>query len=209
MTILPSGRSVGLVAALAALLIGAGWQVATRWGVTTTLHPVDLVLLRYGVPGLILLPVAWRLGFWPVNVAPLKTAAIIIGGGLPFGLLGIGGSAFAPVAHMGVLVPGGIALAIALLSILVLKQPMSRLRQVGLAALSAGLVILVATTFQGVELGTLRGHAMFIGAAALWVTYTMAFRSSGLAPLHAAALIGSGHLRPQLRSGSFHLGPSC
>jgi drug/metabolite transporter (DMT)-like permease len=185
-----SGRWVGLAAALTALLIGAGWQIATRWGVTTSLQPVDLALLRYGVPGLVLLPVALRFGLIPAGVKPILLATILIGGGLPFGLLCIGGSAFAPVAHMGVLVPGGIALMVAVLSWAVMKQSLSPLRMVGLAALTAGLLLLAASTVRSLDTGMLRGHAMFLAAACLWVAYTLAFRRSGLQPLHATALIG-------------------
>ena len=46
----------GTVAAIAAALLGVGWQLLTRHGVTTTLGPLDLAWLRYGVPALVLLP---------------------------------------------------------------------------------------------------------------------------------------------------------
>jgi drug/metabolite transporter (DMT)-like permease len=184
------GYGAGLVAAFATLVIGAGWQIATRWGVTTSLHPVDLALLRYGVPGLVLLPIALKHGLLPANVAFPSLAAIVIGGGLPFGLLGIGGSAFAPVAHMGVFVPGSVALAVAVLTIFVLKQPMSVFRRTGLGLLVGGLGLLAVSTFRTLELNMLTGHVMFLSAAALWVAYTLAFKRSGLTPLHGAALIG-------------------
>lgn len=47
---------VGVLAALAAALIGSGWQIVSRHGVTTSLGPVELAVLRYGVPALVLLP---------------------------------------------------------------------------------------------------------------------------------------------------------
>src|SRR5690606_30597404 len=37
--------AVGIAAAFASVAIGAGWQVATRLGTTTSLQPVDLALL--------------------------------------------------------------------------------------------------------------------------------------------------------------------
>ena len=46
----------GLLAALAPLaaaLIGSSWQVASHHGVTTTLGPPELAVLRYGVPAIV------------------------------------------------------------------------------------------------------------------------------------------------------------
>lgn len=47
---------IGVMAALAAVLIGSSWQLASRHGVTTTLGPLELAVLRYGVPA------AWARG---------------------------------------------------------------------------------------------------------------------------------------------------
>jgi hypothetical protein len=66
----------GVFAALAAVVIGAGWHVATRLGVTTSLHPVDLALLRYGVPALIMLPVLLKTGLLPKG-APRGWLALV------------------------------------------------------------------------------------------------------------------------------------
>ena len=51
-----SNTLLGLLAGLAAALIGAGWQLASRYGVTTTLGPMELAALRYLVPALVLMP---------------------------------------------------------------------------------------------------------------------------------------------------------
>lgn len=47
---------LGLLAALTATLIGSGWQLASRHGVTTSLGPLELAVLRYGIPAIVLLP---------------------------------------------------------------------------------------------------------------------------------------------------------
>ncbi len=60
---------IGVLAALASVGIGVGWQVATRLGATTTLAPIDLALLRYGIPALVLSPLWWRSGLKPVGVS--------------------------------------------------------------------------------------------------------------------------------------------
>ena len=102
----PTGAAAGVAAAFATVLIGAGWQVATRLGTTTSLQPVDLALMRYCVPAILLAPVWWRVRPVPSGIDRRVLIAMLVGGGLPFGLLGMAGSQFAPVAHMGALLPG-------------------------------------------------------------------------------------------------------
>lgn len=60
--------AVGVLAALAAVLIGSGWQIVSRHGVTTSLGPVELAVLRYGIPALLLAPTCCRCGCWPTSV---------------------------------------------------------------------------------------------------------------------------------------------
>src|SRR5436309_751971 len=52
---------VGLFWALVTVAIWGAWPVYTRLSVLTALTPQDLVALRYGIGGLILLPVLVRL----------------------------------------------------------------------------------------------------------------------------------------------------
>ena len=53
-----SSTMIGVLAALAAALIGSVWQLASRHGVTTSLGPLELAVLRYGIPAVVLLHAA-------------------------------------------------------------------------------------------------------------------------------------------------------
>lgn len=181
----------GVLAALAAVVIGAGWHVATRLGVTTTLHPVDLALLRYGVPALIMLPILLKTGLLPAGVPRGWLALTVIGAGLPFGLLAMGGSQFAPVAHMGVIIPGGMALAVAFLAWRLMGERFSTTRLTGFALLTAAILLLGFGSFANITGRTLIGDVMFLAAAALWAGYTIAFRKCGLNPIQGTALISA------------------
>jgi drug/metabolite transporter (DMT)-like permease len=140
---------VGILAAFAAVTIGAGWQVATRLGVMTTLHPLDLALLRYGVPGVLMVPVLWKVGLLPEGAPRKWLVLVVVGAGLPFGLLAMVGSQFAPVAHMSVLIPGGMALAVAFLTWCFFGEAFSTLRVVGLLLLITAILMLGASAFVG------------------------------------------------------------
>ena len=180
---------LGVIAWVAVVLIGASWQLATRWGVTTSLTPADLALLRYCIPALVLLPVLFRHGLLPRGVSPVLLACIVIGGGLPFGLLGMAGAAFAPASHMGALLPGSMPVFVAILCAVLLGERFGPLRLFGLASIVLGVGLVVASGFGAVDADILIGDMLFLTAGVLWAFYTVAFRKSGLTPWHGAALI--------------------
>lgn len=180
----------GALAAIAAGLLGVVWQLLTRHGVTTTLGPVDLAWLRYGIPALMLLPMTWRVGLRPAGLPAWRLAVLVAGGGLPFGLLVVGGAQFAPAAHMGVFMAGTIPVFTAVACRVLLREPVTPVRWLGLALICIGVGWLGASAFsQG--LATWRGDLLFILAALAWTAYTLAFRGCGLSPWQAAAVINA------------------
>ena len=184
----------GLLFGLAAAVIGGGWQVATRLSTTTTLPPSELVLLRYGVPAILLLPITLRHGLWPRGMPRWLLLMLVAGAGLPFGLVAMMGTVWSPSAHMGVLMAGASPLFAAVLAALVLHEKPGRLRGIGLASMALGIVMLSASHwFDGVPSDdqAWRGDLLFLLAALLWAGYTLCFRRSGLTPWHAAALVNS------------------
>ncbi|SHH81868.1 DMT family transporter [Marivita hallyeonensis] len=184
-------RRAGLLAWLITVTVGAGWQLATRFGVTTTLTPIDLALLRYAIPALALFPILMRDGFLAKDQPLWILALIVIGGGLPFGLLGMVGAQFAPASHMGALLPGSMPIFVTLLSKVFLGERFGRGRVVGLGIIVLGVACVVGTTLFGTVGGpnVLLGDALFISAGVFWAIYTVAYRKSGLDPWHGAALI--------------------
>jgi hypothetical protein len=90
----------------AAVSIWAGWIVVA----------VDIAALRFGVAGVILLPILWRRGLALDRLGWLGFAALALGGGAPFVLLVGAGLHFAPAAHAGALFPGVMPLFVALLA---------------------------------------------------------------------------------------------
>ncbi len=186
-----SARSawVGYGAALAACLLGAGWQIATRSGVSTTLAPMDLALLRYAVPGLVLLPLWLRTGLVPRTLGRGTLLVIVLGAGLPFGLAGMEGARLAPVAHMGALLPGAMPLFVALLAYVLLRERLSAWRWSGFALIALGILAIAWPALAGLSASHWRGDLLFLAAALLWAFYTVAYKKSGLSPWQAAALI--------------------
>lgn len=179
----------GALAALATAGIGAGWQITSRHGVTTTLGPIEVAWLRYGVPALLLAPILLRRA-WTLR-AP-HALLLVATGGLPFGLLVLGGLQFAPAAHLGVFMAGTIPLFTALGCWLVLGERVRGWRWVGLAFVAAGVATLGSAAWTGDATGTWRGDLLFLAAAAVWSVYTIALRRSGIDGWQSAALTNTG-----------------
>ena len=182
----------GLLAGLAAALIGGAWQVVTRQSTTTTIAPADLAILRYGIPALVLLPVLWRTGLWPKRVPRRVLFTMLAGAGLPFGLLAMAGTRFAPAAHMGVLMAGASPLFAAGLAWALWRDRPGRSRLAGLACLALGVALLGGSALLGASpAGAWRGDAMFLLAALLWAGFTLSFQRTGLTAWQGASLVNA------------------
>lgn len=182
--------TIGLLAALAAALIGSGWQIASRHGVTTTLGPLEIAVLRYGVPALVLLPLLLRTGLLPAGLPRRRLVLLVLGGGLPFGLLVLAGAQWAPAAHMGIFMAGSVPLFTALGARLVHGERINGLRLAGLLLIGGGMAVFGASSLADAT-PTWRGDLLFVLAAMVWAIYTLAFRGSGLTPWQGAAVINT------------------
>lgn len=182
---------LGTAAAVSAALLGVAWQLLTRHGVTTTLGPVDIAWLRYGIPALVLLPVLRRVGLRPAGLPAWRLALLVGGAGLPFGLLVVGGAQHAPAAHMGVFMAGTVPVFVALACRLLLGEAITPVRWLGLALIASGVAWLGASAFGAASLAAWRGDLLFVVAALAWTAYTVAFRGCGLGAWQAAAVINA------------------
>lgn len=182
-------KMLGYAAAFAAALIGAGWQIVTRFGVTTTVDAYDLALIRYCVPALILLPLLIRNGFLPKDVPPMLILAMVVGGGFPFGLLVMFGATAAPVSHIAVLIPGTMPIFVAALATFVLADSFGPRKQIGFGIITLGVCFIGWEAVASMGWGTVLGDLILVFAAFLWGVYSVAFRRSGMSAWHAAAMI--------------------
>lgn len=179
----------GAVWGLFAALIAAGWLVFTRMGHARTLNGYDLVALRYGVAGLILLPYAYRHRSLLVGHGWPALTLLVLGGGFPYGLAAVWGLSFAPVAHGGALIAGTIPTFTALFGVAILAQRLQTRQIFGLV-----LTVIGAAAIGGLglfsEFGSQTiGHALFLVGAMLWALYTVTLRKFGVPPLQATTIV--------------------
>ena len=185
----PSSRRslLGALSALSVVLIWAAWLVSTRHSVGAGLGPLDLSLLRYGIPALVLAPVWWRTGLLPKG-ATGALALMVLGSGAPFFQIVAFGMRHTPASAAGVLLPGLMPLAVAVIGMVFLGEKPDRWRKLGMLSILAGGAVLLSGNLRGDGLGLISFTILPIGAT-LWAVYTHAFRRSGLNAFEGAALI--------------------
>ena len=192
-------RAIGLAGALLTVVIWSGWILATRYSAETDLGPIDIGLLRYGLPAIVLAPVWWRCRPLPRKVPLLPLVIMIAGSGAPFLLLAAAGMRFAPAAEIGVLLPGTMPLWAALIGCLLGTARFSRLQILGYLLIAIGIAAIAAAdlhqaqrTAQPISGAAASpawlGHGLFLIAAMFWAAYGHAFKKSGLTALEAAAV---------------------
>jgi drug/metabolite transporter (DMT)-like permease len=148
----------------------------------------DVTALRFGVAGLLLLPLFLRHGLGELR-AP-RALLLACGAGAPYVLLTAGGLAFAPAGHMGVMTPSTMLLCTTLGSAWLLDDRLTRSRLTGVTAITVGLIAMGWDGLANHGDLTWLGDAMFVLGGMFWSSYTIASRAWRVEPLHATAVVG-------------------
>ena len=181
--------ALGALCIVGTVTIWAGWYVVIRLGLTSTsLDVQDLAALRFGVAGILMLPVVWRRGLALDRLGWRGLLAIVLGGGAPFALLVGAGLVYAPVSHASALTQGMVPLAVGLVAAIVLKERLTAPHLLGFALIVAGAVMIAGISLAALASRETIGHAFFVAAAFLWAGYTVALRKAHLEGLHAPAI---------------------
>jgi drug/metabolite transporter (DMT)-like permease len=199
-----AGAAYGALAAL----IWAGFPAITKLSMASqALDAWDVTALRFGVAGVLLLPLFMRRGLGSLRLGPALFLAC--GAGAPYVLLTAGGLAFAPAAHMGVITPSCMLLCSTLGSRLVLHETLTVARIAGALAIAAGIVTLGWDGLANHGEQTWIGDAMFALGGLFWASYTIGSRVWRVEPLHATAVVGVlsmlAYLPPYAWLGGAHL----
>jgi drug/metabolite transporter (DMT)-like permease len=187
-TRLAAGIAVGLLAAS----IGALYTVFARWGIARGLQAPDLTALRFGVAGLVTLPVL--LLAWHRDAAQFTTRwrlwlAVAALAGTPFGLLMFGALQFAPASHAAVFPFAAMSVGGLLLAAVVLGDRVTARKAVGIGVVLAGLVLLSGVDAASFSARSAAGDAMFVAAGLLWAGFGILLRQHRLDPLLATAVV--------------------
>jgi len=179
---------LGYTSILTAVIIWAGWMVATRFAVNEAVAPLDLALLRYGVPAVCLAPWWWQCGVLP-RQTPLWAMIMMMGWGAPFVIFMAMAMETASVAHVAAIVPCMMPLFAGAMSFALFRERFGLSEKIGFGLIALGAAFVIAPLANAGD-GVALGNIGLLGLCALgWASFSVAFKRSGLTPPQAAGLV--------------------
>ena len=166
--IYPLGICMGLVASL----IWGSWPVISKFAQTQNISSVEITILRFGISGLILLPVLFM---HSVSIRALctKGLALAVGAGMPYVLLAMNGISLSSSAHFGIITPSSMLVFSILGSKYLLSEKLTRQRLAGVLMIVAGVFVVGWYSLAIMSHQVLIGDLMFIGCGGLWAMFTL------------------------------------
>lgn len=165
-------------------------MVVSKHSVRGHLTPFDISALRFGISGLILLPVLFRKGF---NIGPYG----IIGGvilaltmGATYNMLVIYGMRFAPASHAAGIINTTMLVGATLGGIILLKEKTTKLRIIGVMICIIGVSCLLIAKSTNSHPQMFWGHMIFLLSGLMWAVYAVCVKAWKVDPLHATAAVG-------------------
>ncbi|MEO0681630.1 MAG: DMT family transporter [Pseudomonadota bacterium] len=171
-----------------AVLVWAGWIVATRESVSTV-SPLDLSILRYGTPALLLAPIWLRKGLVPRGESFGLLCVMAAGWGGGFVFATSKGLETIPAALFGPMVPATLPLIVAAWDFAVERARISADRALGLVMIAVSIGLIVGPAALRGDAGFFRGAPYLLAAAVGWSAFTIAYRRSRLSGIEATAYV--------------------
>ena len=154
---------------------------------TQGIAPIDVALMRYSVPALLLIPV-WISTLRKLKAAPLWSVIAMLGWGAPFLWLVTASLKDTNVIYLATIVPCTMPIFAVIAERVFFAQQPTRVQLFGFAliATAAMLVVFNALLGGGINLSSL--GLMFLAAAG-WGSYVVSFRHTGLTAAQGAAWV--------------------
>lgn len=173
--------------ACSVVLLFSGFVLVSRAGLSTALTLPDIAALRFGIGGLLLLPIVLKHGL--SGLRPAQALALSILGGLGFALFAYAGFALAPAAHGAVLLHGTLSLSTAILLWTVTNRLPQGRQAIGLVVISLGIVAMAWDGFGHASWRLLLGDACLLAASLCWSGYGLYVKQLELPATRAAAIV--------------------
>ena len=176
-----SDTTKGLIAGLLVVACWSGFNIVSRFGSKGLFTPFDLAAMRYGVSGLLG-------GFYFLRNTPFadwpRYFVLSVFGSLGYGLFVYSGFSFAPSAHAGIFVNGGIPFCTAVLVALTTGLHLARHTMLALALSACGLLLIgIDSLLSHHGQNELIGDALFLAAAMSWSIFGLLMRRWQIRPV--------------------------
>jgi drug/metabolite transporter (DMT)-like permease len=167
----------GVACVLFSVLIWSGWMVVSRYSMKGSLTAYDIAAIRFGVAGLLLLPVAIKRGLavGPYGLKGGLLLALLIGA--PYTNIAVAGMKYAPASHASTIINCTLLVMTTGIGVLVLREKTTPVRLAGVACSLAGIVCMLAAKDSGANPQQWLGHLLFVASGAMWAIYTLLTRA--------------------------------
>ena len=180
-------RITGFAAGLGVVALFSGFALISRMGSQTELQVHDLAMLRFGIGGILLLPVFLKSRLAGLSVWQAIKLAFF--GGAGFALLAYAGLFLAPATHGAALLHGTLPLTTFIILAVLSPRAADMGRLPGLILIGAGIVLMLADSFVGVAPAQLAGDICLLLASLCWSAYAVSVQRAGISPVSAAAIV--------------------
>ncbi len=187
----PETRLTGILWGFVAVAAWAVYNVGTKLGSAEGFHPQDLAALRFGVAGMLTLPLAVRAGIGSMAGIGWRRGLVLatVVGPL-FALLVNCGFMLAPLAHGVTLGPVATMTTAALLAWKFNGERPRAAQFAGMAFLLAGLLALAGDGLAGSGKSAVwLGDLALLASGTAWGTFTVLLKRWQIAPLQGAAVV--------------------
>jgi drug/metabolite transporter (DMT)-like permease len=180
---------IGYVAMVLTVLIWAGFALSIRAIGASPLAPVDVALIRFGLPTVLLLPFLPSRWAMLRRVKPLSALMVLVGGGVPFFFMASAGGKVTSAAHVAALIAGTTPLSVALIAYAVERQRIGAARGRAIAIILVGVALLLVSQSHASHGAFAGGAALLLLASLLWGSYTLGLRRAGLDAIGCVLLL--------------------
>ena len=183
-------ESIGIMLGFGAALIWGAYLAMARAGVSAGLNGLDIAFFRFAVAGAISFP-------WLVMNSPRTLGGVgwkrggilaLLAGPL-FILIGVGGYAFAPLAHGAVIQPAVLTIGAMVAASIFFGDRLTAARIVGISTIVVGLGVVAGPGLLKSTVTTPIGDAMFAVAGLMWASFTILGKRWGIGPMAATAAV--------------------
>jgi drug/metabolite transporter (DMT)-like permease len=177
----------GILAGVGAALLWGGYSTVSRFGVQSTLHPSDIVFIRFAVSGLLLFPVFLK---FRLEGIPLKGALMLMtGAGAPFVLITIVGLKYTPASHGGLVVPSFNIIFSTIGAAYFLGTRPTFTRLIGLSLILLGCGMVFFESLSATQMSQLKGDLLYVLGGFLYAIYTVSSQHYRISAWHAASIV--------------------
>jgi len=186
-------KLVGMAAISTVVIVWSTFLVISRSGVQSGMTIFDIAALRYGIAGLICVPIVLYAKPWRTTTIT-RLALLAFFGGVPYGLMSYVGFIFAPAAHGGVFLNGMVPALALLIGYVWLREKPLGIQIFGSALIIVGAGMAALSGSSGTNPSAWIGDiAFFISGAffAVFLILQRQWRTSIPQILLSAAVVGA------------------